>query len=259
MTILTVDPLKIAHDLHLQLGWTNPLDFTLEEIANSLGVCVREIPIQGSEGRILINKNTGIISINSSITHLGKKNFVLAHEIGHFLMHKEIEYLFTDNYKTLSDWHTNGIHERQANAFATELLMPKNLFQSIIGGKKLNIAFINDISSYFRVSMMAAFLRYIQLGIYPAMLIYMEKGIVKWKQYSNDFPFKYLQVNTKVPAYTVAGDYFYHGRIETQPEKIEAIEWFPEDRQLKHQRDTNLWEQCYQISTNGLVSCLWTD
>jgi len=47
--------------------------------------------------------------------------------------------------------------------------------------------------------------------------------------------------------------------LESEPEEIEAIEWFPDDYQLKYNKDWTLWEQCYRVSNDGLVSCLWTD
>src|SRR5574337_91715 len=128
MKILNNNPISAAVDLHNQIGWTNPEDFTLIEIANALGIAVKDEQIKGSEGRILIKGDSGIISINSNITNSGKRNFILAHEIGHFILHKNLHPLFSDNHKTLSDWYKNGPHEVEANTFASELLMPSELF-----------------------------------------------------------------------------------------------------------------------------------
>jgi len=258
MKIQSNNSVNAARELHNLLGWTTPTDFTLEEIANALGIFVKYITIKGSEGRILIKGDTGIISLNSSITHLGKKNFVIGHEIGHFILHKNLSTLFSDSHKTLSEWHKKGIQEQQANEFASELLMPETLFKTKVVGKKLNILLIEEVSAYFKVSITAAFLRYVTLGSYPMMVVFIEDGIVKWKQYSVDFPFTFLPLNSTVPAWTVAGDYFNNNSLETQPEKVNAIDWFPEDFQIKYKKDWKLWEQCFQVSDNGLISCLWT-
>ena len=118
---------------------------------------------------------------------------------------------------------------------------------------------MREVSTYFNVSMLASFLKYVPLGSYPVMIIFMEKGLVKWKKFSEDFPFKFLPLKSEVPAYTVAGDYFYHNNMETEPEEIDAIEWFPEDYKIKYDKDRKLWEQCYKVSENGIVSCLWTN
>jgi len=69
------------------------------------------------------------------------------------------------------------------------------------------------------------------------MVIFIEDGIVKWKQASHDFPFQYLVINSKVPVYSIAGDYFNNQTIETKPEKVNAIEWFPEIPKLNLNRN----------------------
>jgi len=51
---------------------------------------------------------------------------------------------------------------------------------------------------------------------------------------------------------------FYNGTLEEQPEKINAIEWFPEDFRIAKKATWQLWEQCFKVSVNGIVSCLWT-
>ena len=258
MKIQSSSPVNAAGELRHLLGWTQPSDFTLDEIASVLGIIVKDIAIDGSEGRILINGDSAVISINNSINNIGKRNFILGHEIGHFLLHKNASNLFSDTTLTLSEWYKKGLHEQQANIFASELLMPKQLFRDQVDGKKLSIALIKEIGEYFGTSLLATFLRYVTLGKYPVMIIFIENGIVKWKQHSQDFPFKYLPLNSKVSPWTVAGDYFSKGHLENDPEKVDAIEWFPEDFQIKYKSDWKLWEQCYRIGENSIVSCLWT-
>lgn len=253
----TNSPAQAARDIIGEVGWTQPGDLSLEDIASSLGAVIREADLGGSEGRILMRGNTAIISINSSITNTGKKNFVIAHEIGHFVLHKDLK-LLVDNSKTLAEWHKKGAHEQQANEFAEELLMPSNLFSKAVKGKKLSLSLIEQVASYFSVSLTAAFIRYLRLGDYPLMIVYIEGGIVKWKMATKDFPFQYIPYESKVPAWTVAGDFFNGKGIEDKPVKVDAIEWFPEDFNIKYKSDWKLWEQCFRVGPNGLVSCLWT-
>ena len=252
-----ISPGLAARNLHHDLGWTQPSDFSIEEIAFSLGAIVKNQQLNGAEGRILMTDNSAVISVNSDITHIGKRNFVLAHEIGHFTMHKGLK-VFLDTNQTLSDWHKKGIHEQQANEFASELLMPTELFRKKVNGQKLSLGLIEDVAAYFSVSLTACFIKYSHVGRYPVMVIYIEKGIVKWKIFSNDFPFQYIAHESKVTAWTVAGDYFNKGTVEAKPVKIDAIEWFPEDFQIKYKRGWKLWEQCFPVSDIGIISCLWS-
>lgn len=246
-----------ATQLLQEIGWTSPSDFTLEEIANYLGAYIKEEKLDGSEGRILMTESSAIITINSSIDYQPKKNFVLAHEIGHFRLHKNIERIYSDTDRTLYDWYKHGIQEKEANEFASELLMPHVHFKKFIGNEKLNIDLIRRASIHFGTSLTTTFLRYMDHGKYPLMVIYMENEKIKWKKQSDDFPFKWLELESVVPPYTVAGDFFSNGTIESEPEKVDAIEWFPEDYQIKYKSDWKLWEQCFPIGKNGLVSCLW--
>lgn len=254
-----MNPIQYAQNLLSEIGWSSPSDFTLPEIANYLNINIKELPISGSQGRILINKNSAVITINSELNNSGKKNFVIAHEIGHFLMHKNILSVFSDTENSLSEWHTKGPHENEANSFATELLMPHKTFKEFINNKKLSLKLIKEVSEYFRTSLLTSFIKYVDIGDFPAMIIYMENNKVIWKKHSKDFPLTYISIGSNVPEYTVAGDYFLRKNIEEEPEKIEAIEWFANDFKIKYYKDLILWEQCYKVSTKGLVSCLWTE
>jgi Zn-dependent peptidase ImmA (M78 family) len=254
-----MNSIQHAQNLLSEIGWESPSDFTLLEIANYLNINIKEVPISGSQGRILINGNSAIIALDSGLTHEGKKNFVIAHEIGHFLMHKNLISIFSDTEKTLSDWHTKGPHENEANSFATELLMPYDSFKSFINKKKLSFNLIEKVSEYFNTSLLATFLRYVDIGDFPAMVVYMENNKIIWKKHSHDFPLTFLNIGSKVPEYTVAGDYFTRGNREEKPEKIEAIEWFANDFNIKYNKNLILWEQCYKVSSIGLISCIWTE
>ncbi|WP_294347915.1 ImmA/IrrE family metallo-endopeptidase [uncultured Sphingobacterium sp.] len=251
-------PESTALGLQNSLGWMSPDDFTLDEIASSLNIVIKEKTLAGAEGRILIKGDSGVITIDGSICSEGKRNFVLAHEIGHFLMHKDAVALFSETDMTLNEWYKKGNQENEANCFATEFLLPRRLFVSLVENKRLSLSLIEDLSSYFHTSILATFLRYADLGKYPLMVVFIEDGIVKWKRASKDFPFTWIPKDFKLPVYTVAGDLFYNKTIETKPQKVDAVEWFSEDFEIKNKSGWKLWEQCYQVGANSIVSCLWT-
>lgn len=117
---------------------------------------------------------------------------------------------------------------------------------------------VRNIHLYFHTSILATFLRYIEYGNYPTMLIYIEKGIVKWYKNSSDFPFKWIPKDFKLPVYTVAGDLYYNNVSDEISQKVDAVEWFSEDFEIHNKKKWKLWEQCYRVSDNGIVSCLWT-
>jgi Predicted Zn peptidase len=257
MKIQRINPTFAAQQFLRNSGWEKPGDLGLEEMCNAVNIQINDVAIAGAEGRILMNRDNAVVAVNSAITHPGKRRFIIAHELGHFLMHQDLKTLFTDDDETLAEWHQRGAHEQEANEFASEILLPSGLFKEKVKGKKLNINLIEDVASYFGSSLTASFLKYRLLGDYPIMIVFIDKGVIKWKQHSRDFPFKFLVIGSRVPVYTVAGDYFNGNGLSERPEKIDAIEWFPEDFQIKYSPDAKLWEQCFSVSETGLVSCIW--
>jgi len=251
-----INPSKAAVTLLNELGWREPSDMSMEEIAWSLGLLVRLKELDGSQGRILMNKDDGIITINSSITYQPKINYIIAHEIGHAQLHRHLA-LFNDNDKTLSEWYIQGPHEKQANTFAAELLMPADLFIRKAKNKKLSLPLIEEIACYFGASKTATYLRYKDMGLSPIMIVFIEDGIIKWKSCSQEFPYQWLPCGNKLPAYTVAGDYYYRQVEENKPAKVNAIEWFPEDYICQRAENPKLWEQCFPSTQNSIVTCLW--
>lgn len=249
---------KIANELLSSLGWKKPGDLSLEEIVWSLGAYLKYSTMNKCEGRILMNKNNAIITINSRIKYQPKLNFTIAHEIGHLVMHRDISYLFSDTKQTLQQWLARRTHEIEANEFASELLMPSQLFKEKIKGKKLNLTLIKDTANYFGASQTATFLKYKDIGDYDISIIYLENSKVIWKQESDDFPLKFISKGFRAPEQSNCGDFFKGLPIEEEPVLIDALEWFPEDFEIDNYLDLELYEQCYKVSDNSILCCLWT-
>lgn len=104
-----------------------------------------------------------IIAINKYHSD-GRRRFTLAHEFGHYCMHRE--YLI--NNKSIKDValfrseNTKNQKEFEANEFASKLLMPKDDFLNIIKNGKTRLG---DIAEHFGVSAAAAKYRAYKLGL----------------------------------------------------------------------------------------------
>lgn len=247
-----------ANNLLKALGWSKPGDLTLNEIAFASNAFVKKSDIGGSQGRILMKGDNAIITIDSKVKLESKRNFILAHEIGHLTLHKNIAPLFSDTNKTLNEWYVKGKHEIEANQFASELLMPSDLFKLRVKGNGMSLDLIRDTADYFGTSQTATLLKYKDLGDFPISVIYMEKGIVEWKVESLDFPLKFLRKGSKVPEGSAAGDFFNGQDLENYPVLIDAIDWFPEDFKIEDHMENELFEHNFRIGVNGLLCCLWT-
>lgn len=104
-----------AGQLVERLGTNDP--FT---IADLLGIEVTVMPLKSLKGLIVNTGNRKHIGINSQLAFYNQK-FILAHEIGHHLLHPA-EF----NYFCIRDhtYFVNGKYEREADLFAFCLVNP---------------------------------------------------------------------------------------------------------------------------------------
>ncbi|MCI6695051.1 MAG: ImmA/IrrE family metallo-endopeptidase [Campylobacter sp.] len=104
-----------------------------------------------------------VITINKYHSY-ERRRFTLAHEFGHYCMHRE--YLI--NNKSIKDValfrseNTKDKKEFEANEFAAKLLMPKDDFLDVIKSGKTKLG---DIAEHFGVSATAAKYRAYKLGL----------------------------------------------------------------------------------------------
>ncbi len=157
---------KIINDL----GISTPRGINIEKIAKHLNVDVKAEDLDSDiSGLFVIKNNKPYIRYNKSES-INRKRFTIAHELGHYVLHRDSKPLFVDKnekimYRNL-DSSTGEIRkEREANAFAASLLMPKVFIQTTINSAPKNT---NDIVSYladkFKVSEQAMNFRLANLG-----------------------------------------------------------------------------------------------
>jgi Zn-dependent peptidase ImmA (M78 family) len=148
------------------------LDMSVDPIrlARGLGVKVFNAKF-GEEGvHGLLARRTGGTSIYVEADDSPvRKRFTVAHELGHLVLHlggHDGEFIDTaDNFRTTADpdaaWTPERRQEWEANAFASALLMPRELVRR----KWLEIANIEGMAAWFQVSTQAMAIRLQELGI----------------------------------------------------------------------------------------------
>lgn len=207
--------------------------------------------------RFYIHLNTH----NGNSENSKRGRFTLAHELGHF---------FIDTHriglkKGILKPHPSLVNrkqffsiEREADYFASCLLMPESRFKQDIVKKKFSPQLIDGLCDQYRVSRTACAFRFAQIGNHPIMLIYAEGGIVKWKLESDDFPYKWLRNGRNVPATTVMGEYFNKSNLQDiyKIEQIWAIDWFDYVREDDTRKA--FYEYCIPYK-NKALSIIWED
>lgn len=140
------------------------LPVQVEKIAKSRGIAVRFSPLdQELSGMALIKDGVSVIGVNA-LHHPNRQRFTMAHELGHHVMHRELIDGTVHIDKGFMLWRDNvaaqgtDLVEMQANAFASELLMPKQFISQIEGIENLDIddeAGMKALAKRFRVSVTA--------------------------------------------------------------------------------------------------------
>ena len=158
---------KRATDLLSRIGLMNaPVD--VETAAAKLGVQVHFQPLEDDFSGMLALKDGAAHIIVNSKHHPNRQRFTIAHELGHFEMHRpeSDDRLFVDKKFTIyqrsgpassekyksSESATTYVEEREANLFAEALLVPDALLKKSLDEKNIEVAMIDE----FDVSLLAS-------------------------------------------------------------------------------------------------------
>lgn len=136
-------------------------DIELDKNANLSERVLGEISKDGDRYKISIKKTD----------HYYRKRFTMAHELGHFVLHKDkigngID--DSENYRPVrrTDTAAGELEEREANSFAAEILMPEDLVVQyakergvFVGDEIEQSAALQEIATAFQVSKAAMGIR----------------------------------------------------------------------------------------------------
>ncbi|MBX9895688.1 MAG: ImmA/IrrE family metallo-endopeptidase [Nitrosomonas sp.] len=135
------------------------------------------------------NSRGALIYINKNIPDAGRLNFTASHEIGHVCMHviPQKRLSFECGTKELSDSFNDPV-EKQANGFASGLLMPKRLI-TLHSDCDVNWRNISTISKLCGASLEATYRRLSFLQKSPSALVIHKDGNFKRFVASRNFEF----------------------------------------------------------------------
>jgi hypothetical protein len=127
------------------------------------------------------------IVYNNALTSSGRINFTLAHEFGHYLLHRLAHPEGIQcSAQDVARWDSPfGQIEQQANCFAANLLMPLDDFRRQIGPRaKVDLDMISQCADRYRVSLIAAILRWLAYTDRRAVLVVSRDGFILWSRAS---------------------------------------------------------------------------
>jgi len=120
------------------------------------------------------------IFYNENIRSTGRRNFTLAHELGHYFLHRQRGAIQCEPRQML-DWKSEyGQIESQANIFASFLLMPLDDFREQIRDQKPSIELMRHLKDRYQVSLSAAILKWLNITEKRAMIVIGKEGFIDW-------------------------------------------------------------------------------
>lgn len=244
---------KAASALHSRYRIRDAGDIDVVEIAAVLGVAVRRGGLRGAAARLVGDEQWGIIRLSAKIEHDGAQNFSIAHELGH----RQLAHPAPSVAKLCAEQRVRTAVERdveaQANAFAAELLMPERLLRRRCEVSPVSLDIARSIAADFRVSLMAAALRFVELTSERCALVFSRDRKVAWAARSDSFA-PVIERGRRLDDGSAASDWFTGRRT------YEGCQPVPGDAWLEHSAASKveICEDSLSIpGSNGVLSLLW--
>lgn len=164
----------------------------VEELAREYSSrCFPEAPITKIEGADLPGFE-GMLAPNSAKTKWrivynnqgrspGRIRFTLAHELGHYLLHRAQQQEFTCSELDMHDWDSKErALESDADTFASFLLMPLDDFRKQVAGTPISFDVLSHCANRYGVSLTAAALKWIEIAPLRAILVASRDDHLLW-------------------------------------------------------------------------------
>lgn len=188
-----------SYAMALSKAWGNHFPVGVREIAQEVSAKhadpiskIESLPIgeEDFEGVLIQGKKSKKwgLAYSAHIREDGKINFTIAHEFGHYMLHRKEHNQFACTEDDLRNfpYATEEARnlEQEANEFASYLLMPANDFRAQVDGQRVNIDLMSHCANRYATSLAASVLKLIDFIDRPIAIIVSENGVVKWSRSS---------------------------------------------------------------------------
>ncbi len=226
---------------------------------NDYGACFDGL-LEHRSGRFHIYCNT----VRSQTD--GRRRFTLAHELGHFFIDEHRLALLSGRTPAHCSVHggTPSINpvEREANHFASNLLVPPKRFSAYVGTSTPGLALALRVKAHFDVSITSAAVRVVANNRCPCLAIKWDASGARWKR-PNELARQHglagstIQTLAAIPtgsatARVISGETAEPGFLSSPST---AAAWFP-SIPAGSKRDTLLQEEAISLAPYGVLTFL---
>lgn len=236
-------------------GVAHPGEIVLEDIAWDLGVEVTTGSLSGAEAHLVRVGDVGTITISNLLSDRGAQRFAIAHELGHWQMHRAFSQYFFCTNEDMKEYRNSG-PELEANTFAAELLMPRSMIDPKLLSAEPSWAIIKALAEKFEVAPIAAAVRYADLAKQPVIAVFSDGRNVKWwRENRSKMDGLWLESKQSLAEDSVAYHHDPAGEEIVELVQVPWDAWFPHCRRNE---DEELFEMAVSVDDRGTVmSLLW--
>jgi Zn-dependent peptidase ImmA (M78 family) len=232
-----------------------PPHVDLNELARELKLSVIEAESDSFDGALLCSRNrlSGRILVKRSMREVGRKRFTIAHEIGHFILHREnqISCLPSD----IAGWSNNSESpERQADSFASELLLPSAHVLREIGDTWPSFELVVALANSFGASLTATARKYCELAPQECAVVWSVEGIVRWIHPASRFR-HFVGMGRELSDQTIARKMLNGEDVLSGMQEVPAEAWISD---FRLPQGATIWEESRTMPFyRGCLTLLW--
>jgi Zn-dependent peptidase ImmA (M78 family) len=243
---------RVAREVTKRWGIRRAEDIRIEAIARAEGVRIVEGPLRGARGR-LSSGPTPVIRVAEDTINEGARRFTIAHELGHHLLKHPAHASQSACALARADGPPDPDerdYEAEANAFASELLLPRHLVAPKCEGEP-SLEIPRSIAFEFLMSIPASSIRYVQLTRARCAAIYSERGAIEWAPKSHGFKTRFTK-GRPLPLGSMAFDCARNANVHDEARTIAASVWFDTKERVE------IVEHSAPVSeAGGVITLLW--
>ncbi len=270
-----LEPAEGARQLLRELN-VQDIPIQPRKIAEQLQIVVWEREMESQyDGCLMRVGDTWGILLNDLIQSESRKNFTIAHELGHYYLdggrterqnsatdeeHKAVEFVpqHRCQCEDLRAFDSHQLEEQRANQFAVELLMPSPIFRVDAADlPEIGLPAIDALAAKYSTSLTSTAIRYTRLNSHICAIVLSEGGQIKYFAYSEGFRQNsdcYLAKNNPLHPDSAAAllDKGKSKEVKEHRRKVPLSHW------CSTQSDQPLIEQARRLPRmNQVLSFLW--
>lgn len=241
---------QLAKDYAKQFGHDDP-------ITNVIGA---DLP--GFEGALYGTEKGGrrewALLYNSAINIAGRIRFTMAHELGHYILHRKGRNSFECSEEDMLRWESEEKRiEAEADVFASYLLMPIDDFRKQIGTETVDLEILDHCAKRYGVSLTAAVLKWLEFTTQRAVLVVSREGYILWARSSepawkSGVFFRTRTTPVPIPHGSLAAS-DEHDVPERQGIELAARTWFPHEPNDMSLREMKIVSDRYEQTMSLLI------